>query len=177
MRGLFEISEDLHFLEDFLTEAGGDITEEQLEAEIDKWLGDLGAERDTKIDNYCALIKEMEAKAEARKVEAARISNLGQIDANASARLKARLFAFFKIHEIDKVETLRFKVSRVKNGGALPVILDKDLAEHPEAIPDAYRKEIKIFSPKTKEIADALNAGEELAWARLGERGEHLRIK
>lgn len=175
MRGLFEISEDLHFLEDFLTETGGDITEEGLEAEIDKWLGDLGAERDTKIDNYCALIKQFEATAEARKVEAARIANLASIDANAAARLKARLHEFFKIHKIEKLETLRFKLARQKNGGQLAIIIDQELLDDPVKIPEEYRR--TEYFPRRDEIDQALKAGTELGWAKYGERGEHLRIR
>lgn len=175
MRTLFEISEDLHFLSDFLTEAGGDITEESLEAEIDKWLADLGAERDTKIDNYCALYKELEARATARKVEAARVADLANIDANAAARLKSRLHKFFIAHNIDKIETLRFKVGRAKNGGALPVIIDPSVAEAPELLPEHYLK--VMYAPDFVAIKADLDAGAELLWAKLGERGEHLRIK
>lgn len=175
MRSLFEISEDLHFLEDFLTDTGGDITDEAMEAEIDKWLDDLGSERDTKIDNYCALIKQLEAMAEARKVEATRIANLGSIDNNAAARLKQRLHQFFIVHNIEKVETLRFKVARQKNGGALSVILDKELVDDPENIPEPYRK--TVYFANIQDIAEDLKAGVELPWVKFGERGEHLRIR
>lgn len=175
MRGLFDISSDLHFLQDFLTETEGDITEEGLEAEIDKWLEDLGAERDTKIDNYCALYKQFEAMAEARKVEAARIAKLGQIDANAAARLKDRLHEFFKAHKIDKLETLRFKVARQKNGGSLPLIIDNEYMDNPELLPEHYQR--VTITPATAIIAEDLNAGEKLKWAKFGERGEHLRIR
>ncbi len=175
MRGLFEISEDLHFLSDFLTESGGDITDEALELEIDKWLASLGAERDVKIDNYCALIKEFEAKAEARKEEAARVENLAIVDANNAARLKSRLHEFFKAHNLDKIETLRFKVARQKNGGALPVILDASAVEAPELIPEPYRR--VTYSANVGMIADDLKAGVEIPFAHLGERGEHLRIR
>lgn len=175
MRSLFEISEDLNFLSDFLTETGGDITDEQLEAEIDKWLADTTAERDVKIDNYCALIKDFEAKAEARKVEAARIASLGTTDHNAAARLKSRLHEFFKLHNIDKVETLRFKVARTKNGGALPLIIDADLLLKPETIPELYRE--VTYAPDRGVIRQDLADGIEFDWAKLGERGEHLRIR
>lgn len=169
MRSLFEISEDLHFLSDFLTDAEGDVTDESLEAEIDSWLANLGAERDTKIDNYCALIKDFEAKAEAR------IANLGTIDNNSAARLKSRLHEFFKTHKIDKLETLRFKLARQKNGGGLPLILDLAMTEAPELIPEPYRK--VAYFPDVAAIKEGLEAGEDIAWASLGERGEHLRIR
>lgn len=175
MRGLFEISEDLHFLQDFLTDTGGDITDEAMEAEIDKWLADLGEERDTKIDNYCALVQEFYARAEARKVEAARMTALATVDDNAANRLKSKLLAFFTVHELDKVETLRFRVSRVNNGGGLPVLIDSELLDNPERLPETYRK--TVYQPDRTLIAFDLNAGVELEFARFGERGKHLRIK
>lgn len=175
MRTLFEISEDLHFLDDFLSDAEGDVSDETLEAEIDKWLADLGDERDTKIDNYCALVKEFEARAEARGQEVARMNALAQVDVNAAARLKDRLHQFLKAHDIQKIETRRFKLARQNNGGKLPVILSQDMAENPEALPEEYRK--VRYDPKFTAIADDLACGIKLPWARLGERGEHLRIK
>jgi len=37
-RTLFEITNDLQALDDLLTEIGGEVTEEDAEAAIDKWL-------------------------------------------------------------------------------------------------------------------------------------------
>lgn len=175
MRTLFEISEDLHFLDDFLSDAEGDVSDETLEAEIDKWLADLGDERDTKIDNYCALVKEFEHRAASRLQEANRIKALATTDANAASRLKVRLYEFLKAHDIKKLETLRFKVSRQANGGTLPVLLAKDVQENPEKLPEEFRR-VK-YEPDITFIAAALDAGETFEWARYGERGEHLRIK
>lgn len=154
MRSLFEISEDLHFLQDFLSDTGGDITEEAMEAEIDKWLGDLGEERDIKIDNYCALIREFQARSDARAGEAERIEALSRVDKNAAESLKSRLLAFFNVHELDKVETARFRVSRVNNGGALPVIIDTEVLDDPESLPEAYRK--VVYQPNRTQIVEDL---------------------
>lgn len=154
MRSLFEISEDLFFLEDFLTDTGGELTDEAMEAEIDKWLADLGEERDTKIDNYCALFKEMEARALARKEEAMRMSRLADVDANAAGRLKSRLFNFFDTHNIDRVDTARFRVTRVNNGGALPLFIDKDMEDDPEKLPEPFRK--IVYAPDRPKICEAL---------------------
>lgn len=175
MRTLFEISEDLHFLDDFLSDAEGDVSDETLEAEIDKWLADLGDERDTKIDNYCALVKEFEARAEARAQEVARMKALVQVDVNAAARLKDRLHQFLKAHNIQKLETRRFKLARQANGGKLPILIDQDFRDNPEKLPEECRR--VRYEPDMGFIGLALDAGAELSWARYGERGEHLRIK
>jgi hypothetical protein len=174
-RTLFAISDDLNALADLLSEADGDITDEQLEAAVDKWFAELGAERDSKIDGYCALVKHFEATAAARKAEAARVDALATTDLNNAKRLKTRLHQFFMAHEIQKIETLRFKVARQNNGGALPIVIDPLLLEHPEEIPEGYRR--VIFSPDMIAIADALKRGESFDWAVFGERGEHLRIR
>lgn len=186
MKTLFEISEEMTFIDAFLMDTGGDVTDEQVEAEIDKWLSELGNERDAKIDNYCALIKEYEAKAEARSKEAARIADLGRVDQNAADRLKARLLFFFQAHKIDKIETLRFKVGRQKNGGALAIILDEAVALDPKNAPERYQEVRTIYALRRDLLAEDLKVLEQVrekaesyqkTWEALKETIEALRVK
>jgi len=59
-RTLFAISDDLEKLSDLLDECD-DTQQRQL---INNWFEHLGVERECKLDNYCALIGEMLARAE-----------------------------------------------------------------------------------------------------------------
>lgn len=68
---LFEISEEIRNLERHIEENGG-----ELSAEIEKLFNDALDKRDVKIDNYVALIKEFEGRAEIRKAEMERLQNL-----------------------------------------------------------------------------------------------------
>lgn len=190
MKTLFEISNDIHALADLLEETGGEVTPET-EAAIDQWFAEVETDRDAKIDNYCALIKHLEATAKARQEESKRLQSLAKTDENSADRLKRRLHMFFQIHGIPKVETLRFKVRRQANGGKHPVILDEHFQRHPEELPEKYRR--VIFEPNLdviredlmtlaavsmeEENADAAaDLAKDLSFAALGERGEHLRI-
>lgn len=58
--------------------------------------------------------------------------------------------------------------SIVKNGGKKPVILSDE-------VPQEWQK-VK-YEPDNKRIREALENGEELPFAKLGERGERLSIK
>lgn len=176
-KSLWEIGADMRALEETIIEADGDISDEETEKIIDGWFAEIGAERDLKLDNYAAFIKMLEARAAVRKAEAQRIMALAAPDENLAARLKARLKEFFENHVGDgeKIDTARFKISLVNNGGALPVILDEQIVAHPEEIPEGYRR--VVFQADLNAIREALNNGEELDFARLGERGRHIRIK
>lgn len=172
MATLYEISGDLTALAALLEESGGDVSEIDAEAAIDTWLNELGAARDVKLDGYAALIREYEARAEARKLEAHRLTESAKSEANKAARLKERLKQFFALHGLKTLETRRFRLTLANNGGKLPV---RVLAENQGAIPDEFcrfKREVDLES-----IRAALEAGESLEFAEFGERGQSLRIK
>ena len=59
---------------------------------------------------------------------------------------------------------------KARNGGKAPLIIDD-----PAGIPTSYQK--VVIAPDTDKIREALEAGEQLPFAHLGERGVHLRVK
>ena len=171
MQTLIEISRDLIELENELEELIHD--PQQTDEAIAKYLGSLGdtiAERDRKLDNYSALIKELEARAEARKVEAKRLSDRASIDLNKVKSLKSNLKKFFEAHKFKTIETNRYRLTLAMNGGKAPLILDNVT---PGELPDKFTyKEVDQVA-----VRQALEAGEVLKFARLGDRGQSLRIK
>jgi tRNA U34 5-carboxymethylaminomethyl modifying enzyme MnmG/GidA len=171
MQTLIEISRDLIELENELEEMIHD--PQQTDDAIAKYLEcfkDTIAERNQKLDNYSALIKELEARAEARKVEAKRLSDRASVDLNKVKSLKANLQRFFEYHEVRTIETNRYRLSLAKNGGKAPLILDNVT---PSELPDKFTyKEVDKVA-----VREALESGEVLDFARLGERGQSLRIK
>lgn len=176
-RTLFEISDDLLALADLLEETGGEITDEAAENAIDDFFLELGAERDKKLDSYCALIREFEARQDVREQEAKRLLALAQTDGKNAKKLKERLLFFFQTQDLKKVETDRFKISRQANGGKMPVVLNPYLEEHPEELPEGLRR--VRFSPDLDAIREYIEQNPEDAdvVGYLGTRGEHLRIK
>jgi hypothetical protein len=172
-RTLFAISDDMLALDELLDEMGGDVSDEETEAAINNWFENLGEERDKKLDNYAAFIRELEARIEARKSEAQRLAALVITDTNRMLALKRRLKWFFEYHDLSPIQTARFRLSLAGNGGKAPLILDPDLT--PDSLPEEYRK--VSVTPDTDKIRAALDAGAELDFARLGERGKSIRIK
>jgi hypothetical protein len=172
-RSLFAISDDLLALDNILDDLGGDVSDEQVESIIAEWFENLGEERDRKLDNYAAFIRELEARAEARKVEAHRLAALVTIDTNRILALKRRLKWFFEYHNLPPIQTARFRLSLAGNGGKLPLLLDPDLTA--DSLPEEFRK--VSVTPDPDKIRAALESGAQLDFARLGERGKSIRIK
>jgi len=165
---LLEIGEDIGALDELLDEMGGEITDPEVEAMLDKWVAEIGQQREEKIDSYCSLIEELEGRAKVRAMAIERMQKLVKRDTGVSSNLKERLKLFFQQTKTQKIETERFRVSLCKNGGKLPLIV----YEH--AVPAAFTK-IVTTTDKEK-IRQTLEAGEKLHFAWLGDRGENLRI-
>ncbi len=169
-RSLFSISEDLEKLNELLDDCDNDAAQQEL---INNWLEQLGEERDRKLDGYAALITEMTTRAEVRKAEAKRMMELAQADENRAKMLKDKLKLFFETHRLKTVETARYKLSYQRNGGKAPLILKDGVPA--TALPERFQK--VSIDPNTSAIREALEAGEVLEFAQLGERGTTLRIK
>jgi hypothetical protein len=170
---LYEISREYSELEDLLSGIEGEISPED-QKRIEHFLAGLDKDRNAKIDAYCGLIRDLTARQEAREKEAKRFAQLARWDRNKVERLKWLLLTFMQTHGNQTIETTKFRVRRVSNGLA-PVVLDKRYEENPELLEPRFR--ITVVKPNLKEIQQALNDGEELEFARFGEKGENLRIE
>lgn len=169
-RTLFDISEDLLALYDHLESLGGDVSSPEVEQAIDDWFERLGRERDQKLDNYAALIREIEAREAARREEARRLSERAKRDKEQAAYLKQRLVLFFQDHQLKTVETRRYRLTLQRSGGKTPV----DVLVEPEALPEAFQR-LKV-SANLDAIREALENGEDVEFATLGERRSYIRI-
>jgi hypothetical protein len=171
MHTLIEISRDLIELENELEELinNPDQTNEAIGEYLES-LGDTIAERDRKLDNYAALIQELQARADFRKAERDRLTDRVAIDLNKVKALKANLQRFFEAHEMKSVETNRYRLTLARNGGKNPLIVDDVI---PSELPNKFTyKEVDRVA-----VREALEKGEILDFARLGDRGQSLRIK
>lgn len=169
MASLYELTQEMKALDELLESAENPDDPAIFDA-IQRALA-LQDEREIKVDNYCCLIAELNARAAVRKAEADRLAeNARRQEAKVKA-LKLRLMESLNTLGIKKLETERFTVSVANNGGALPLIVDPDLAE----IPEPFQK--ITVSLDNEKVRAELAAGNELPFAKLGERGQHLRIK
>ena len=172
-KSLFQISDDLKYLDNALSACDWETDENAIFLD---WFEKLATatleERDAKLDNYGALVFELEARSVARAEEAKRLQSLAKTDSNKAKRLRDRLKFFFEQYGYGKIETDRYRFSLAKNGGKAPVILNDDYDARD--LPEWFTKpEIK---PDLDAIRIALESGEQLEFAALGERGTSLRI-
>ena len=128
----------------------------------------IEGEIEDKADNYAKIIKELEAKQNARKEEAKRLTESAKVFENRVKALKSNLFNAMKQTGKTKFATDLFTFNIVKNGGLQKITIEGE-------VPEEYTK--TIVETDTDKIREALEEGKELAFAHLEPRGESLRIK
>lgn len=193
-RTLWEIGSDLEALEALLTEVGGDVSEEEAEAAIDAWLAETSEAEAQKLDRYGALIRSLEARAEIQEAESARLLERARVNRNAVSRLKDRLLMHLDRTGRTKAEGYLYAFTVANNGGKLPLLTDD---VDPMQVAPRFRRASLVLDAPTDETLDALreqcrrldvmldgeairaalDAGEDVPFARYGERGRHLRIR
>lgn len=181
-RSLYDISADYADFDSLIESIDPDeITPEQQEA-LDAYYKTLSEERDAKLDNYGGLIKDIEARGNARKEEAARIEALADADLAKVKLLKGRLLGFFQVNKITSaIQTLRFKFARQNNGGVAPLIIEKEYEDNPVTLPEQFVKMVPEIDREA--LRKALDGEDEelkalaATVASIGKRGEHLRIR
>lgn len=128
----------------------------------------IEGEIEDKADNYAKIIKELEAKQNARKEEAKRLTESAKVFENRVKALKSNLFNSMKATGKTKFATDLFSFNIAKNGGKQTLTIDGE-------VPEEYTK--TITENDTDKIRQALEKGEKLTFAHLEPRGESLRIK
>lgn len=127
----------------------------------------IEADMDTKADRYAQIIKSMDGDAAQIDAE---IKRLQERKASIQKRrdwMKQCLYDSMKATGRTKFKTALFSFNIQKNGGAKPVDLT-------DVVPSEW---LKPGDPDTKRIREYLEAGNELPFAVLGDRGESLRIR
>jgi len=167
---LFQITEDLAALDELLADLGGDITDPKVAETVEAWMAELDKNLHGKVDNYVALITEMRHRAETRHAEAERLANRARLDDDAADWLAERLKQALEQRGLKKLETDRYAVSVVGNGGKQPLVMTGD-------VPPDWQKTRTTVEPDRERIRASLEAGEALPFATLGDRGRRLSIR
>lgn len=128
----------------------------------------IEGEIEDKANNYAKIIKELEAKQNARKEEAKRLTESAKVFENRVKALKSNLFNSMKATGKTKFATDLFSFNIAKNGGKQTLTIDGE-------VPEEYTK--AVIENDTDKIRQALENGEKLTFAHLEPRGESLRIK
>lgn len=127
----------------------------------------IDGELEDKADNYAKLVKNLEADAKAIKTEIERLTQRKQSLEKRADMIKQTLENSMRATGKTKFKTLLFSFNISKNGGKAPLLLTGE-------VPEEYRKP---GEPDNQRIREALETGEKLNFAAIGERGESLRIK
>ena len=128
----------------------------------------IEGEIEVKADGYAKVMKCLEMNTKAIDEEIQRLQAKKKTLENRNKWLKQRLFNSMKELGIPKIQTDLFTFSIQKNGGLQPLDVFGE-------VPDNFKK--IIFENDNAKIREALKRGEELPFARFGERGESLRIR
>ena len=170
-RTIFDITDDMLALGDLLDNAGGEINDPQVEEAIMLWSDELENDLQAKVESYCWLMREKESRSLAMFAEADRLRERAQSNQRAARGLRDRLLFAFTLKGIDKVDTSNFTVGIARNGGKQPIDIDSD------AVTDDYLTSEVVKTVNKDKIREALDAGVELDFASMLERGTHLRVK
>lgn len=149
-----------------------------------------------KADSIGFAVKEYEARAEARKAEAERMRASADRDAETAKRIKAMVLEVMQEFGEKKLPGRLFTITRQGNGGLSPLLIAQ-----PDLIPDRLKMvmvkmsldawqhmrkffegaqvacEVSAPEPNGSAIRGILERGEGVPGARIGDRGEHVRIR
>lgn len=162
MKNLYELTSDWNKVANMLYDE--DVDEKMILDTLESIEGDI----EDKANGYAKIIKELEAKAKARKEEAKRLSDSSKTFENKVKFLKQNLFNSMKETGKTKFTTDLFSFNIAKNGGKQALTIDGE-------VPEEYTK--TVIENDTDKIRQALENGENLPFAHLEPRGESLRIR
>jgi hypothetical protein len=151
-----------------------ELLDDELPEEREKLIDGLLDMAGDKIDRYCNVMIEYEAKEamlsahidtyerEVKKLKAREHKML-----NARKFMESRLMMFLQRHEMDKFDTGRFVIKILSSGGKAPVIVTAPP-------PEDYLVTKTVVTPDKTKIHAELEAGVDLEFAVLGERKKRL---
>jgi hypothetical protein len=173
---IFDIAENTLNIESTITALeAGEMTDEQATEVLYQALIHTEGELKDKVQSYAVMIRQFEAHAKARKDAADALAQSAKSKQANADRLKATLKYALETLDMTKVETELFTVAIQKNGGVQPLIIDEDATTDNV---DAEFVTHRIVADFNKDfIRKMLEQGEDLKFARLGERGTSLRIR
>ena len=164
---LFELTEDylklLQLAEDPETDP---------EALADTMEGIEGALED-KLDSYAYVLSSLDGDINTVDTEIKRLQDIKKSLVNNKDSIKKNMYSSMVALDMRKIKTAKHQFTIAKNGGKLPVVIYDGIT--PEFVPEEYR--VTKYDFDKDAIRAALENGDFIPFAELGERGESLRIK
>lgn len=169
-QSLIKITDEMIALETLLEEMGGDVTDESAGEYVSKLFDEINDALNYKVDAYATLIRKCEMTAAARSEEADALKAGARTEENKAKWLKANLKAAMERLGIKKAGYIR-TASICGNGGKPPLIVTVSAAE----LPPQYQRVVIVANEDA--IRAAIEAGTVLPFARIEDRGTHVRVK
>ena len=175
MRPLYAIRADVLALNDLLDELEGDLSRAgEVGPALESFLADLEAEQGVKLDSFIDLIKTLRMEAVAAKAEKEQWAAKEKARTGRADYLERMLREHLELTGQRKVQTATGRtVAVVANGGKPPVVYAE--AIDPAVIPEEFVRVKKEVN--TELVQKFLESGGSLPFAKLGERGNHLRVR
>jgi uncharacterized small protein (DUF1192 family) len=165
MNTLYDLTQDYRNLLDL----AGSMDEDEIQAFNDTLEAVLG-EIEVKADGYAVVLAEIEGRINIVNKEIGRLEAIESALSNTRRRMVDRLKTAMEDIGKKEIKTDLHKFKIVNNGGKLPMTVQED------CVPEEYIKKVVVESPDKDKIRAALESGEVLPFASLGERGTHLKI-
>lgn len=147
----------------------GEFDEELISNTIEGVEGEI----EIKLDSYGVIIIELQADIEKIDQEIKRLTSKKKTIANSINYLKNMVMQTMGTLNTRKVKGDKFTWTIAKNGGKAPLIIDESMPAI--CLPEEYQ--LWDVKPNKDVIRQDLEAGKQLPYARLGERGESLRLR
>ena len=163
-RALFEITPDLQLCLDSIDESG------EIDPAMDAFFDSILEEEAQKLDSYAWAIAICNAENKAFDEEAAFFKRKADARKKKAEALKKRMLEHLLATGRTEVRSATGKKIKVQsNGGIQPLTIRDD-----KVLPDEYTKVFVVVDHD--KIRNAIAAGQELEFAKLEERGKHVRI-
>lgn len=133
----------------------------------------ISGEIEDKADGYASVISRINSDIDFISAEIKRLQERKKTFEARADRIKNTLMESMNAIGKKKIQTATHTFTVAKNGGKIPVVISPFFKA--DDVPVEYRNVKYDFNKDA--IREALESGEELDFAVLGERGESLRIK
>lgn len=142
------------------------------EALADTMEGIEGALED-KLDSYAYVLSSLDGDINTVDAEIKRLQEFKKGLVKNRDGIKKNMYSSMIALDTRKIKTAKHQFTIAKNGGKLPVVIYDGII--PELVPEEFR--VTKYDFDKDAIRTALENGDFIPFAELGERGESLRIK
>lgn len=171
-RSLYTITADLAALDTLLDECEGDISDPRAEEAIETWAKELAQDEGIKLDGLVSYLKQLDMERTACTEQMREWAARCQVRANRIQRLRQLVVDHLVVTGRTKLQLPSgIKLAVQKNGGKTPIQID-DI--DPSEVAEVFQ--VETISINRDRVREFLEAGERLPFARLVERGVHLRV-